>query len=79
MSNSGDTVTDLNGRGDRIALDVDGNVYTWGYNSKGQCGRGFTGTGSGSALASKAQKLHIVGMVLLFMYIQKVMLSHQFL
>ena len=41
-----------------IALDTNGNLYSWGHNNHGQLGRGFNDGGTGATVRTKACKVN---------------------
>ena len=41
-----------------IALDTNGNLYSWGHNDQGQLGRGFNDGGTGATVRTKACKVN---------------------
>ena len=41
-----------------IAMDTDGNLYSWGHNDQGQLGRGFDDAGSGDTVRTKACQIN---------------------
>ena len=57
MAQAGDDVLNTSDS-NNIALDTNGNLYSWGENDHGQLGRGFSGAGSGATIRTKACKIN---------------------
>jgi len=55
-SAAGDDVA--NNSVNNIAMDTDGNLYSWGHNDHGQLGRGFNDAGTGDTIRTKACQIN---------------------